>query len=227
MNALKKFRSNKRKRSNFAIVPRATAPRRTIRYPPNLFPTRSVATLRYSTTVSFDAASATPVLQVMSANGCYDPDITGTGHQPRGFDQWMAIYNHYCVSASRCTVIPYSQAAPDVVIAITLAPDSASLANDINDFNEMPFTTFVSNPSIFFGGKKAQTPWYSMRRQFRTPNLIAKDSLCGSASANPSDQQYFHINVATVANTNAPAVALNILVEYRVTFFEPKIPDQS
>lgn len=32
---------------------------------------------------------------------CYDPNLTGTGGQPTGFDQWMAFYEKYRVIKSR------------------------------------------------------------------------------------------------------------------------------
>jgi len=42
---------------------------------------------------------------VFSANGCFDPDVTGTGGQPMGFDQMMIFYNHYTVVRSSIQVI--------------------------------------------------------------------------------------------------------------------------
>ena len=47
------------------------------------------------------AAAGLPATHVFSANGLYDPNITGVGHQPRGFDQLMALYDHYYVSRSK------------------------------------------------------------------------------------------------------------------------------
>lgn len=41
---------------------------------------------------------------VFSANGLFDTDITGVGHQPSGFDQLMTFYDHYTVTHAKITV---------------------------------------------------------------------------------------------------------------------------
>ena len=35
------------------------------------------------------------------ANGAYDPYYPIGGHQPKGFDQWMAVYSHFNVLGSK------------------------------------------------------------------------------------------------------------------------------
>lgn len=42
-------------------------------------------------------SAATSGTQVMNMNSLFDPDRTGTGDQPVGFDQWSAFYNRYIV----------------------------------------------------------------------------------------------------------------------------------
>jgi len=49
-------------------------------------------------------STTTPTLRVFKANGLFDPDYTGTGHQPRGFDQMASLYNNYKVSAVKVVV---------------------------------------------------------------------------------------------------------------------------
>jgi hypothetical protein len=39
----------------------------------------------------------------------YDPDYTGTGHQPYGFDQHSRLYNHYIVDTAIITQRSASQ----------------------------------------------------------------------------------------------------------------------
>lgn len=34
----------------------------------------------------------------------YDPDLTGTGHQPTGHDQWANFYKRYLVFGSKCKI---------------------------------------------------------------------------------------------------------------------------
>jgi hypothetical protein len=42
--------------------------------------------------------------QVFRANGLFDPDLTGAGHQPYGFDQMVAYYGRWQVVKSRMDV---------------------------------------------------------------------------------------------------------------------------
>lgn len=45
---------------------------------------------------------------VLSLSSVYDPDITGSGHQPRGYDQWANLYNAYRVINCYWTVRFYT-----------------------------------------------------------------------------------------------------------------------
>ena len=40
----------------------------------------------------------------MRLNSLFDPNLSGLGHQPRGFDQLMAVYEKYTVVAAKITV---------------------------------------------------------------------------------------------------------------------------
>jgi hypothetical protein len=65
---------------------------------PNKFATK----LRYSESVNIDPSlGGVPGVHVFNASSCYDPNTTGIGHQPRGFDQWMAMFDHFTVVGSR------------------------------------------------------------------------------------------------------------------------------
>lgn len=55
------------------------------------------ATLRYAQQVPLNATTS-PVGHTFALNGLYDPDISGVGHQPMGFDQYMAFYQKYRVN---------------------------------------------------------------------------------------------------------------------------------
>jgi hypothetical protein len=46
-------------------------------------------------------SSAGVSLYQFAGNGCFDPDITGTGHQPYYWDTYTGVYNYYSVMGSR------------------------------------------------------------------------------------------------------------------------------
>ena len=71
------------------------------------FPDRHVARLKYCDFVTLNATasgSAVPLIHHFRANSLYDPDQSSSGHQPRGFDELAAIYDHYCVIGSKIKV---------------------------------------------------------------------------------------------------------------------------
>jgi len=58
-------------------------------------PDRIMVKLPYETTVQLTGAIT--VDHIMNTNSLFDPDRTGAGHQPMGFDTWSVIYNRYLV----------------------------------------------------------------------------------------------------------------------------------
>ncbi len=55
--------------------------------------------LTYATYFS-QAATLGRIDYKYAGNGCFDPDLTGAGHQPYTWDQLTAIYKFYTVTSS-------------------------------------------------------------------------------------------------------------------------------
>lgn len=68
-----------------------------------LFPSKRRIVLRYCEDFTGSTTSLTGIQ--FRANSLYDPYYTGTGHQPRGFDQMAAFYNAYEVISCRYRVV--------------------------------------------------------------------------------------------------------------------------
>ena len=63
--------------------------------------------LKYAETINVPIGVGGTGNYLYSCNGMYDPNITGTGHQPMYFDQFTAMYDHYTVlkSMMKATVV--------------------------------------------------------------------------------------------------------------------------
>lgn len=62
------------------------------------FPPSFKAKLKYADIYTASTAGGSAVTtRQFNLNSVYDPDLTGTGHQPYGHDQLIAIYNRYRV----------------------------------------------------------------------------------------------------------------------------------
>ena len=64
-----------------------------------------------------------------SANGCFDPNVTGTGHQPMGFDQMMLFYEQYTVVRSKISIGMLSGGAVAPRSGVYLSPDTTSITD--------------------------------------------------------------------------------------------------
>lgn len=68
------------------------------------FPAKQVARMRYSESIAITPTTGAADVYTFAANGIYDPNVTGTGHQPYGHDTYANIYNTYRVIKSTCVV---------------------------------------------------------------------------------------------------------------------------
>lgn len=101
------------------------------------FPTNKVVKMRYVSSISLaDAAGGVLVKNHFRANGIYDPDYTGTGHQPLGRDQWATFYNEYVVLGSKITVRFLFAAGTVPIVCGVFLTNSHSTGTSFRQLNE-------------------------------------------------------------------------------------------
>lgn len=156
---------------------------------------------------------------VFAANGLYDPNITGVGHQPTGFDQLMALYNEYVVVGSTIKVsfTNYDNANPQVVGIALL--DFPTTSNDIRNYIENGYCTWTTL-SQRGGGKDTITLNHKADiRKFSNQDIIAEDNFKGVVSANPTDTHYFHVFAVAADNTTDSGIVIcTIEINYDCIF---------
>lgn len=180
--------------------------------------------VKYSDMYTITSGGTTPSKLMFSLNGLFDPDITGIGHQPRGFDQIMTMYDHYVVIGCK---INLQISNPDVnrgntvyscvvdntgtLSYVDLLETGSRVAKHINarDAGQSSCTINLNiNPN----------KWLARSKPLSDPDLK------GSATTNPTEQCYLYI--AHIAEDLSTANTVNVLAtfEYTTVFFEPKVP---
>lgn len=140
-------RSAKHRSSALVVTPMSGA--RSVPSTVELFPNKRRCTLRYADSINVSLAPDYGTNQIISGNNLVKPDVTSTGHQPRGYDQAMSYYQNFTVIGSRVrwTYVP-STAGGSVMIgaqvdpSATDAPSCATVANFLEILGpNMKFTT--------------------------------------------------------------------------------------
>lgn len=159
---------------------------------------------------------------VYSANGLFDPLITTGTAQPRGFDQLMALYDHYVVIGSKITakMACMSTNANPVMFTISLR-DQASATNQPYSTLEQSYCTWdIVAPS---GESKSLVQTFNNQFLGRSFPLSDPD-LKGSETANPAEQAYYHVTLSSPSGTNEPTNYVIVTIDYEAILIEPKRP---
>lgn len=180
------------------------------------------------------AAGGLTTEYIMRANDCFDPNYSGVGHQPYGFDQWTAVYKSFCVVASRLKVSANTTtAANDACLA------GVYISKSVTAFSADPYACLELNTSSdsmlvgnFSTGKdrptlKAACDIVTFTGKTNKKDLLDDEDACGSNTASPTDVVYYHIWVAGVNGSDPASANYLIQVEYDVIFFDPIFPAQS
>lgn len=161
------------------------------------------------------------------ANDCFDPDQSGTGHQPYGFDQYFpAMYNHGIVLGSKIYTswtLGYPQsinAANSIICGITLQDDPA-LPTDQELLREKGGYTKWMQISNEATPKKLHFS-FSTRRFFNVKDVKDNAQLAFRYNESPAEQAYYHLWCAPPAsNVDAFNVLVQVVIDYIVVCQEP------
>jgi hypothetical protein len=195
-----------------------------------LFPATTTKRLPYyESAINLNGTAGVITQYAFTANGVYDPNVTGTGHQPLGFDTMMLYYEQYTVIRSRITIRFAGNGAQPVNISLCLAPDTTSLSLPMVVENGLIVTKLVDgrgNGGYGTGNRISSLNLAcDVSRYFgrRGRALINDPNLSGTVAANPVEQVYFIINTWGFSTfTDNTSVSLDVIIEYDVVFWEPR-----
>lgn len=190
--------------------------------------TTTRATLRYSENVAIASAAVNEGVgtYVFTANGAWDPNITGGGSQPRGFDELMALYDHYTVTASRVKVRFTNTATsrPYVGIVVRDTPTAVPDAKNFFEASDSKITEKVLGRLGEGNESCAMTHSVNVAKYLGRKSAMSDPELKGGATRNPTEQVYYHINCVNMANSSSSAVDAIVTLEYDLVLHEPKTP---
>lgn len=193
----------------------------TVGYPRTLkFKHKYVDTVR----LNFSGLGAVAQYRVR-CNGLFDPDQTGTGHQPAYFDNLSSIYNYYSVIGSKIkwTIVPNGIVAQPPYRVITFINDdtTAPVQNVMEETNR-------SQTRLCQGGinpdKITLYQKWSAKKQFGT-GLLANPDFQGTSAADPTQQNHFEISIANLNNgivSDGIDVWVRFEVEYIAVWYDLK-----
>ncbi len=242
---------------------RAGVPRRSsagknalVRVPRNKlnFPTSMRTKLRFVRPEQFTLVSpGNAHVRTFRANGIYDPvHAANTTGQPRGYNEFMAVYKTFTVTSSKISV--------NFVYSGYDGPSTLSGSNLIKQISEAQTPTVIAaqvpvicgvhrSADTFVGGtgsaqmEKDRTSWKFMTPssssvtvsgRVRIQDFFGKEALVGAtgytgtdvAFGDPEEEVFYHVWVAPgmTGYSGSPVTHVMgyITIEYDVTFTEPK-----
>lgn len=175
------------------------------------FPKKVLMVHKYAELVPITSTTGSPAHYRFSCNGMYDPNITGTGHQPLYFDQMTALYDHYCVVGSRIKISIVHTAAEDVPMLMNCYVNDDTSEGNANPAFQAEYQT---SKWRLIAGKPVKPTTFNLTwsaRKYFGKNPLANTELQGTSAANPTEQSYYNIDF--VAADLASTVQTFVFVE--------------
>lgn len=206
-----------------------------VRSPDYGFPDKLRTRLRYADTFALNGSAVNNVFRM---NGCYDPDLTNSGHQPCWFDQLCgsvgsAPYYKYRVLGSKIKVTFTTSSAPSLAAAnvgptlVFINPSniaSLTYGNAVGVMENSGSKYAILQDKSGGSNSKTLTLTYSPQKDL---GLSAGDDTIGAAyNANPSAVYYAHVGKID-QGANASNTQIYVEVEYYVEFFQRNEAPQS
>jgi len=183
------------------------------------FPAKIRARLRYNEVVAMDSAAGAPAHYFFRANSLYDPNYTGAGHQPNGFDQLSLLYHHYKVVSAVISMTPTS--AFNSSFGVCLSADTTG-PTGFYDIVEQKGTKWAMNSSS--STVPTVTNYYN-KNYFPSNDSIDTGAL---VTTDPNEVVYFDcFTKGETSSTEDTSKNFNIAIEFVADFWELRVLAQS
>jgi len=177
----------------------------------------------YYTNLSLTTAAGVASNYVFSANGLYDPDVTGTGHIAMAFNQMSLSFYHYVVVASRMTVTFRNLSA---TYPITCALHINGSNTPSTDWTQLCESGSIMRRFVDVAGTSNSICTMSIPCNIAkfegVKSLMDAREYAGSLTSNPVEQTYYCISAWNSYNGTACPFTAEVFIEYDAWWIEPR-----
>lgn len=163
------------------------------------------------------------------ANGMYAPAAYVNSHQPMYFDQYAALYNHFCVIGSKCTftISHISEADnPHTFRVCAFLDDNSTLsAVSLDAVTEATQARRQKHIVAESGQPTHLKSTFSAKRVFGG-SIVGNKALTGTPSSDPTELSY-HAIALQATPTLLASFVLTVEIEYIAIWTELKEVAQS
>lgn len=214
------------------------------RAPLGSFPSTKTVALRYVDTVALNGGAGSAAVNVFRVNNIYDPDYSGTGHQPMYHDNYAALYSKYRVNYATITMVALDSHMNNTTIGNqtdgnTLSSTQYFAANEracrmfiIRDASPSDYSTSL-NTLIEEGNSNFVWRYCPQNASGKMPTLrfgcwphkllscSKKDVLINSnMNEGPNSECYFICGVTDIGSGNPDTMNFQFIITYNVTFYD-------
>jgi hypothetical protein len=202
------------------------------------FATKMLVKLKYVQNFSLDPGVGGIAVHKFRANGLYDPDFTGTGHQPSNFDRLALIYDRYTVLGAKITVYPVwtsnTNLTPPmtVVLHISQAGDdleTAHASGGVSNVLEQPrLSRTIGNVGAFNATNTPRLKKLYSSSKFFGVKVTPVEPYSANVTSDPGEAAYIEVaGMSPDDIVNPAAQTFRIEIESISLFTEPKLSDAS
>jgi len=158
-------------------------------------------------------------------NSMYDPNSTGLGHQPMGFDQWALHYSEYLVRGVKLTTTYTNVTAGNGPIRIGHTyQDNTTFDSDLTDRLERQRW---KNNKLLMGAvdsKAVITSYYSAKKFFGVKDLLDEHQMTALTTTNPTLPAYCFTwaQEATGTGSFIEDLICEVKIEFIAEFLKPR-----
>lgn len=172
------------------------------------------------TTIAFQST------KVFRGNSLFDPDYTGTGNQPYGYDQLCSsttFFNNYNVRSSKIIVYPsvsqtYITGWPAYFDCLVVPYRDYTLPDyDISNVRRMPHVRALRFTSNSLDNKSNRCSSYASSSSVMGPEFAKDVGATGQYDGNPSRTWYWHVLIDST--TWAPTANIVVKFDVKIVYY--------
>jgi len=192
------------------------------------FPKKAMVTHKYFENVQLLSLTGSPATYQFCANDMYDPNLTGTGHQPYQYDQLATMYNHWHIIGAKITVklVPYTASQAAAQVSIYQNDDTTPLSTDPvvqAEYAGSKYRVLTANST---DSVNTMVFRYSAKKTYGG-SILSNTSLQGSVTASPSERTFWTISLKALDGSTTVQYFVNVKAEYTAVWSELKEVAQS